>query len=112
MDFACSSHSSSVEKSDDDDSKCFGLQKGACADYPACCGDDGICHREWDGCDNTALCENNRECKKDGLDGNCCPNDDGTYLDCCNDPTITCKYNSDCPKSMPKCLKGTCTYNK
>jgi len=28
-------------------------------------------------------CSANDVCKDDGLEGNCCPNDDGTVLDCC-----------------------------
>merc|ERR1712238_582561 len=54
-------------------------------------------------------CSANEVCQADGLEGNCCPNADGTVLDCCygitNSPTADTGANptttTNSPTSMP-----------
>jgi len=68
---------------------------------PDCCMDDAIeCPADAPPCDVVGSetetptkapivfagfqkCSANDVCKEDGLEGNCCPNEDGTILDCC-----------------------------
>jgi len=49
-------------------------------------------------------CSANDVCKEDGLEGNCCPNDDGTVLDCCygitESPVAAGTDPSESPTSM------------
>jgi len=49
-------------------------------------------------------CSANDVCKDDGLEGNCCPNDDGTVLDCCygitESPVAAGTDSSESPTTM------------
>jgi len=54
-------------------------------------------------------CETNRQCARENLTGNCCPTDDGKYLDCCVKTDLPrealCTRNEKCAE-IP--LSGYC----
>ena len=93
---------------------------------PECCMDDTMdCPDEAPPCDVVVVgtetptpapyefagfqkCSANDVCQADGLEGNCCPNEDGKVLDCCygitNSPTADTGANpttTNSPTSMP-----------
>lgn len=86
---------------------------------PECCTDDRMdCPADAPPCDVTGTealtqapvvfagsskCSAYNVCKADGLDGNCCPNEDGKVLDCCNEITESPAVAdpTDSPTSMP-----------